>query len=382
MQYTKEEGVRLLSDFQDELIRDYRTRFNKSLINRKYFVNDLEATANGFGLAEDAGFCDLKMRLGEMSKVTDDWRGSIFAEERALRALGKTLPGEDMAVLYGVSLPGYRKGSAAVQGAPGSKDYAGSTAMRGKSGSKDYAGSVSHGAPGSKDYAGSVSHGAPGSKDYAGSAAHGKPEGSARTGLDAVVITPYGVFVIEVQSFGRDMVWDEKGFMHPAGAEPVAKSSLPTSQPPVSVAVNGAGSQPPANLGEHIACKELLLRSTLREHMNVPVYSILLAADNRARITDNYGKIPVSSLNTILSDIRSYSDGRRYIQAKEMQELKDFLLGFREPVLKDCPVDCGKIAEEYFAFVSKCNSRDKGLWQKLRDMFGRKPAPETHAEVA
>ena len=274
--YTREDGIRLLCDFQDEIIRDYRTRFNKSLFNRKYFTRDLKATADGYGLGEDPGFQDLKNELDKTSEVISSWRNGLAGEDRARRALSKTLPGEEMEALYGVSLR----------------------------------------------------------------------SGKEETRYDAIVITPYGVFAIEVRS-SRDVIPDEKA------------------------------------LSGMMNLKECLLRNRLRDLMNIPVYSILLIADNRPNASGSISWIPISYMNTVMSDIRSYSNGRRYISADEIRKIKDILQRSNTDVLVPCPVDCVKIAEAYQRFVSRCSEKsDRSFLEKLRDVLNGKPAEEAKAKIA
>ncbi len=280
MMYTKEEGIRLLSDFQDEIIRDYRSRFGRSLFNRKYFTRNLEFTADEHQLGGDPAFLGLKKDFDVLGAAVSSWRNDLSGEERARRAMSRILPGEEMEVLYGVTLR----------------------------------------------------------------------DGQSLADIDAVAVTPYGVFAIEVESCNQDLVLDEKGIMRPAG---------------------GVG--PVKTLGDRMYCNELFLRNKLKDYMNVPVYSILLVTDNRVQVTDSYGKIPVSRLNTIMSDIRSYSDGKRYITRKQMQEIEDALLEYREPAMVLCPVDCRKIADEYTRFVSRCAvSEKKTIWSGVHTLFGRR----------
>lgn len=298
MRYTREEGAALLCEFQDEIIRDYRSRFNKDLINRKYFTKDLQAAADAYGLGSDRVFLDLKKDLDKVTETISTWWSSIAGEERAKRVLARILPGEEMEVLSGITLQ----------------------------------------------------------------------SGREHSDIDSVVVTPYGVFLIEVRNFSQSMVWDEKGYIYPdrpgTGADPSAVKQA-------------------ENLADRINTSELMLRNRLKDHMNVPYYSILLVPDNKVRVTDRYGRIPVSSLSTVLSDIRGYSDGRRHISSKEMQEIKDVLKEDVRPALVPCPVDCIKIAEEYSRFVSMCSGREEGtILGKLRELLGKKTVKRPDTRVA
>lgn len=275
--YTREDMAGLLCDFQDEIVRDYRTRFNKSLYNRKYFTRDLEVTAAGYGIADSKEFRELKKELDHTGEVISELRSRISCQDRARRVLSRTLPGEEMEVLYGISL---RNG-----------------------------------------------------KDV--------------TEYDAVVITPYGVFVIDVRDPGRSKDIDER----------IEEGKL--------------------NL------KECLLRNRLREFLNVPFYSILLIAENRPNAADRLGWVPKSYLNTIMWDIRSYGNGKRYISSDEMKRISDVLRRNDSKALFECPVDCVKILDDYMGFVIRCSDRTaKGLLQKIRDIVNGKPKEDVNAEIA
>lgn len=285
MQYTREEGVSLLSEFQNDIIRDYKKRFNETLYDRRYFYRNLESTADGYGLAAEHDFILLRSHMKKIGEIIATWKSGLTGEERARHALSRTLPGEEMETLYNVTLS----------------------------------------------------------------------DGKERTEYDAVTITPYGVFAIEVKSYSQDMTWDEKGVIYPS--------------------YNGSWHK---NLGERMNCKEYLLRNRLKEFKDVPFYNILLIADNRVKITDNYRRIPISYNNTILSDIRSYSDGRRYIETEQIREIKRVLLEETEPVLVPCPVDCSKVAEEYSWFVRMCSRKEnRSFWKKLRESIFNSPADGT-----
>ena len=253
--YTREEIVELLLGMQDEIIRDYRSRFGNDLFNRKYFAKCLEAAAGRSGISGSRGVRELTRELEMMNETIRLERQRISEEDRSQRALGRTLPGEEMEVISGFSVKG--------------------------------------------------------------------------TDYDAVVITPYGVFVVEV-----------------AGAAKKGTKEL-------------------------LDLKELLLRDTLKSHPNVPFYGVMLSADG-SRSAEG-----MSTFDTVLSDIRSYSDGTRHIAAKEMAEISGELREVSEPVKVECPVDCGKIVREYSMFVNRCEEKKKS--ELLRKLFGlpKKPDVET-----
>ena len=96
MQYTREEGVRLLSEFQNDIIRDYKKRFKETLYDRRYFYRNLESTADGYGLAAEHDFILLRSHIKKIGEIIATWKSGLTGEERSRHALSRTLPGEEM----------------------------------------------------------------------------------------------------------------------------------------------------------------------------------------------------------------------------------------------------------------------------------------------
>lgn len=93
---SKEDMVVELCDFQDDIIRDYRTRFSDALINRKYFSRSLEITAKAHGISESDEFRELKQDFDELGRNISLLRSDVIRKERTMRAISRTLPGEEL----------------------------------------------------------------------------------------------------------------------------------------------------------------------------------------------------------------------------------------------------------------------------------------------
>lgn len=286
--YTKDEWVMLLTDFQDEIIRDYRARFSDALINRKYFTKSLELTAKEAGIDDAPEFTELKQGLDDTTRCITRLRNDVIGKERATRAFSRTLPGEELFSAYGVTLQ----------------------------------------------------------------------DGRDEMVYDAVVITPYAAFSVTFTSGSGTL--DEHGFLHVSGSH-----------------------SPAENIGFVMQAKELRLRRKLRKYRDLPVYSMLLVTDNNARVKDEYGKVVVSKVQDVLSDIRMMSDGRRHITPEESCEIREMLIRSSSLALIDCPVDLKRAADGYAWFVAKCTERSNGgLLGRIRSIIQGKPAEKPEAEIA
>ena len=99
---------------------------------------------------------------------------------------------------------------------------------------------------------------------------------------DAIVVTTYGLFVVEVKNWSGNLTIDDKGIIHKEGSE--------------SVRYDVPG---------RMNIKECLLRDCLGE-MFPPYYkSILLFSNGCASVEDHYGQVPVYQGGAIIDYIRS-----------------------------------------------------------------------------
>lgn len=285
--YTKEDQVILLSDFQDDIIRDYRTRFSGALANRKYFTRSLELTAKEYGISEMSRFQDLRRRLDDVGNKITSLRNDVIRKERVMSAFRRTLPGEELRGLYDVVLS----------------------------------------------------------------------DGRERARYDAVAVTPYGVFVI--MYVGESGTLDADGFMHPAGVHKIR-----------------------VNVAYAIMRKEEFLRRKLSKYKTLPVYSMLLKTDSRLEVKDRYGKIEISSLKDVLSDIRGKSDGKRCVTTEEMRTIVEMMRQNSEAA-ECCTLDLKKTADEYAWFVSECSRKnDSSLIGKIRSALRRNTPDRPETEIA
>ena len=151
---------------------------------------------------------------------------------------------------------------------------------------------------------------------------------TSETEIDAVVITPYGVFMIEVKNFSGDCIITERGILKRTD-----------------------DSGPTYDLGGKMLDKEFLLRRCLGDLSKVPYHGILLFADDNAKIQDHYGQIPVSYCNTVNEKIRSFNHGE-VLTEDQITEIRNRLLANNICRLFPCKVNCEQIIDDYAVLMT------------------------------
>ena len=160
-------------------------------------------------------------------------------------------------------------------------------------------------------------------------------DGEGRTEIDALVISPYGVFVIEMKNCRKTMTITKDGYFQ--------KLDNPDYQYP---------------LGERMCCKEILVRETLGEALNVPVRSMLLLV-NDADVIDEFGKIQMANRNTVVYKIRSYAKESKHLEKDEVSEMVAKVEASHEEAKYPCSLDCERIVDNLAALVDEIESAEQ-----------------------
>ena len=148
-------------------------------------------------------------------------------------------------------------------------------------------------------------------------------DGTDRTEYDAIVLTPYGIFVVETKNFNGDARITEKGIL-------VRKDDR-----------FGA-----YNLGEKMNRKEFLLRSCLGGLGFVPYHALLLYVNEQADIEDEYHQIPITYCNTVARTIQQFDHGDEIISTDELKKIEYEIVSHQVDARYPCGVDCQQIIED------------------------------------
>ena len=148
-------------------------------------------------------------------------------------------------------------------------------------------------------------------------------DGTDRTEYDAIVLTPYGIFVVEAKNFNGDARITEKGIL-------VRKDDRFGEY----------------NLGEKMNRKEFLLRSCLGELASVPYHALLLYVNEQADVEDEYHQIPITYCNTVAKTIQQFDHGDELITAEELKQIEAEITNHQIDARYPCGVDCQQIIED------------------------------------
>lgn len=147
---------------------------------------------------------------------------------------------------------------------------------------------------------------------------------------DALVIAPYGLFVIEVKNWNSSMT--------------ISKSGILTKDD---------GSGVVYDLPGRMSVKEALLREFLADAFPDKYEGILLCSNEKVRITDYYKNIPISYGSGISYEIRRYDHSENYLDEEHIQKIEDVLLKNHKEQKTYCQVRCDEIIGDYASLMAE-----------------------------
>ncbi len=186
-------------------------------------------------------------------------------------------------------------------------------------------------------------------------------DGTDRTEYDAIVLTPYGIFVVEAKNFNGDARITEKGIL-------VRKDDRFGEY----------------NLGEKMNRKEFLLRSCLGELASLPYHALLLYVNEQAEIEDEYHQIPITYCNTVAKAIQQFDHGDELITTEELKRIEGEITSHQIDARYPCGVDCQQIIEDLTVIMRRiANSAPADDPQPVKTTPARvhSPARPTHPIV-
>ena len=172
----------------------------------------------------------------------------------------------------------------------------------------------------------------------------------SKTEYDAIVITPYGIFVVESKNFRGAAYINEKGMLQ--------------RQDDVLAEYN---------LGEKMNNKEFLLRNCLGDLASVPYQGLLLYVDESANIIDDYKQIPIVFCNTVASVIRGFDKGENHISSEQVREIVKRITEHSVENKYPCRVDCRQIIDDFALLMSEIEERADEVNQKENDKVAARP---------
>lgn len=151
-------------------------------------------------------------------------------------------------------------------------------------------------------------------------------DGVMNTEYDAIVVTPYGLFVVEVKNWSNEIVIDSNGFL---------KKSNQVSY----------------DLAGRLGIKEALIKEYLEGVAEIPVHSILMIPDPKS-LDDHYQKIDVCLGLGITAKIREYEHCGTNLTSNDIDQIVATLQNHQVVQKTNCDVDCEAITEDFAEFIT------------------------------
>lgn len=161
---------------------------------------------------------------------------------------------------------------------------------------------------------------------------------------DAIVITPYGMFVVEVKNWGASMT--------------ISSNGLLTRNDDSGIVYDLPG---------RMSIKEALLREHLQELFPKNYHNMLLLSNERAQIQDNYHQISISCGGGISYEIKSYSKNGNTMTEEEIAKIADTLLANHKEQRALCSVKCEEIIADYAELMVQIEAASNGTVEELTD---------------
>ena len=166
----------------------------------------------------------------------------------------------------------------------------------------------------------------------------------AQAEYDAIVVTPYGLFVVEVKNWGTEMHIDENGFLRRNDQD--IKYDLPG----------------------RMSVKEGLLREYLGDIFPDKYQGIVLFSNENAKVQDDYKQMPVCYGGGIVYNIRSFNKGEEILTASQISEIVENITSSHKEQRALCKVNCEEIVEDYALLMATIEEAAEGTYSSVEEL--------------
>lgn len=155
-------------------------------------------------------------------------------------------------------------------------------------------------------------------------------DSEAKAEYDAIVVTPYGMFVIEVKNWGAAVTINPKGKL--------------IREDDTGVVYDLQG---------RISMKEALLHECLGDKFPSRYETMLLFTNEKVCVNDEFHKVPVSCGGGIGLDIKGYSSKGPILTTEQVDEIVEMILASNKEQRTRCMVPCDQIIEDYAVLMAE-----------------------------
>lgn len=169
----------------------------------------------------------------------------------------------------------------------------------------------------------------------------------ARTEYDAIVVAPYGMFVVEVKNWGSDVKISPNGFL-----------------------IRNDDSRVAYDIPGRMSVKEALLREYLKEYFPANYQNILLFSNIKSLVEDNYQQIPISYGGGISYEIKSFAQNENSIVMtnEQINKIVEIILENHQEQRALCNVKCDEIITDYAKLMAQIEAASNGHSEKIDEL--------------
>ena len=146
---------------------------------------------------------------------------------------------------------------------------------------------------------------------------------------DAIVVAPYGLFVVEVKN------WDGDITITPSGLLTKDEGKITYS------------------LADKMSIKEALLREYLQDQFPASFHTMLLLPTEKAHVQDDYQKIFVCCGGALSYEIQSFESPENAMTAEQVAAIAETICAHHKEQRTLCPVNCDEIIEDYAILMAR-----------------------------
>uniref|UniRef100_UPI0040562D71 nuclease-related domain-containing protein n=1 Tax=Agathobacter sp. TaxID=2021311 RepID=UPI0040562D71 len=161
---------------------------------------------------------------------------------------------------------------------------------------------------------------------------------------DAIVVAPYGMFVVEVKNWGTSMAISSNGLL---------------------TRIDDSGII--YDLPGRMSVKEALLREYLQDLFPTNYHNMLLLSNEQARVEDNYHKISISCGGGISYEIKSFAKHGNVMTGEQVEKIAETILNNHKEQRALCTVKCDEIIADYAKLMVQIEEASNGATQEIDD---------------
>lgn len=167
----------------------------------------------------------------------------------------------------------------------------------------------------------------------------------AQAEYDAIVITPYGLFVVEVKNWGAAMSIDENGILRRDDQD--IKYDLPG----------------------RMSVKEGLLREYLGDLFPSRYQGIVLFSNENAKVQDDYKQMPICYGGGIVYSIRTFNEGKVILTDSQIELIAEKINSNHKEQRALCKVNCKEIIEDYAVLMAAIEDAADGEYSAIEELM-------------